>query len=160
MSAFTLRAILAAILVATITIKVRASVVPLIDVPTAASRTLSNYGFSPDSSNNNRGLMTFSNHDCRLPLKIETVSLYLGDSITAHEEPRPGYVGNFVYLDRKWSAANRFAVRKEWLKHRMLALLGLSPYVPMPVALQIVVPTDCRAADAIDWSRVWMEETE
>lgn len=159
MSALTLRAILVAILVATIAVKVRAAVIPLIDVPAATSRTLAQYGFRPDSSTDTRSLMSFSNPGCRLPLKIGTVTLYLGDGITANEGRKPDYVRRFVYIDREWPSPDRFAMRKEWLKHRISALLGFSPYVPMPVALAIAVPVDCRAADAIDWSRIWTEET-
>jgi hypothetical protein len=160
MSAFALRTLLAAILVATITVKVRAAVVPLIDVPAAISRTLAKYGFSPDSNTSTRWLMSFSHPGCRLPLEIETVTLYLGQSTTADAEPRADYIRGFVYMDRQWPTPDRFAMRKEWLKHRILALGGLSPYVPMPIALQIAAPADCPAVGAIAWSGIWADEAD
>ncbi len=158
MSAFTIRALLAAMLVATIAVKVRAAVVPVIDMPAAISRTLGKHGFSPDVDEPTRQFMSFSNSACRLPVKVQTVRLYFGGGISRDRIPEPGYVQNFVYLDREWASPARFEMREEWLKHRLLVLFGLSPYVPVPTALQIAVPVDCPAADAIDWSRVWREE--
>ncbi|MBS0235684.1 MAG: hypothetical protein JSR99_19625 [Proteobacteria bacterium] len=160
MSAFAIRVLLAAMLVATIAVKVRAAVVPVIDMPAAISRTLGKNGFSPDAGEPARQSMSFSNPTCRLPVKVQTVRLYFGDGISGNRIPEPGYVQNFVYLDREWGSPARFEMREEWLKHRLLVLFGLSPYVPTPIALQIAVPVECPAADAIDWSRVWREEAE
>lgn len=158
MSAFAIRALLVAMLVATIAVKVRAAVVPVIDMPVAIARTLEKNGFSPDAGEPARQFMSFSNPACRRPLRVQTVGLYFGDGISRDEIPAPGYVQNFVYLDREWTSPARFEMREEWLKHRLLVLFGLSRYVPVPTALQIAVPVDCRAADAIDWSRVWRQE--
>jgi hypothetical protein len=158
MSASGLRSILAAILAVTIVVKVHAAVVPQIDMPATISKILANRGFSPDSGSKAAPFLSFSVPGCRLPLRVTTISLYLGESLIFDREVRPDYIHRFIYLGREWGHPDRFAMRKEWLKYRVLALLGISPYVPMPIALRVDQPIDCQAAAAVQWPLVWTEK--
>lgn len=62
----------------------------------------------------------------------------------------------FVYMGRMWLTQDRWSMRLEWLKQRLLSLFGLAHYnMVNETVLVVAEPGGCRVADKVDWSSVW-----
>ncbi len=61
----------------------------------------------------------------------------------------------YVYIDRSWEKPERLAFFVERMKYAALATFGLTRYVPSGHMLLLGAPSQCQAADAIDWRNVW-----
>ena len=69
--------------------------------------------------------------------------------------PEPGYVRRYVYFDRIWDTPDHRAAALQRMKYAALAMFGLTEYAPSWYLLLIEAPSNCRAAQAIDWRSVW-----
>ena len=69
----------------------------------------------------------------------------------------PDHTRRLVYLGRTWLRQDRFGMRLEWLKQRLLASVGWGHYEANETVLVIAEPKECGAADKIDWSAVWKQ---
>jgi hypothetical protein len=67
----------------------------------------------------------------------------------------PGFVRQFLYLDKSWDGEHRVSTFIEWGKHALLDVFGASRYIPAKIAIVLADPPDCYPAVAIDWRRVW-----
>ena len=81
--------------------------------------------------------------------------------LTFEEEPftqlpsEENYVRRYVYIDHTWDQPQRLAVWVQRIKYAVLSTIGQTEYVPSSKLLQIELPPDCSAADAIDWRMAW-----
>ena len=99
--------------------------------------------------------LAFDDPSCTQPISVALLWVTFEQEPLVRTVRRQRDVVRYVYLDRKWSTPDRLAVFLEWKKHRVLAMLGLTPYEPSRYMLIIGAPPDCQAADTIDWEIVW-----
>jgi hypothetical protein len=83
-------------------------------------------------------------------------------AVTFEQEPimrsaagGPHLTRRYVYLERSWDSPHRLAVFFERAKFAVLAVFGLTRYVPSRQLLLVEAPPGCEAADGVDWRLVW-----
>src|SRR3954447_4670097 len=54
----------------------------------------------------------------------------------------PGFVRQFLYLDKSWGGEHRVLTFIEWAKHALLDVFGASRYVPAKMAIVLADPPD------------------
>jgi hypothetical protein len=93
--------------------------------------------------------------ECSGPIEVIPIHINLQEAPLFDVFVRAGYTRQFVYLDKTWPSADRLQMRLTWLRHKMLAMLGLGRFVTITTGLLVASPPGCQAAAAIDWSAVW-----
>jgi hypothetical protein len=99
--------------------------------------------------------ITFRAESCDKPGQIYLVHLSLQAAPMLNHVIPPDYARRFVYLGRTWFIEDRWGMRLEWLKQRVLSLFGLARYTVNDTVLVITEPGGCHIADNVDWSLVW-----
>ncbi len=120
----------------------------------AQSNGLAYRGFEDVAAAEVRAL-AFDAPGCAQPVFIAKIEDTFEQGLTLHLAGAPGNVRRYVYIDRSWSTPDRPGVFGERAKQMVLAVLGLTPYVPSRRLLLINSPPECHAAEAIDWRLVW-----
>jgi hypothetical protein len=69
--------------------------------------------------------------------------------------PEPGYSRRYVYVDQSWDGPRHLAVQLPRIKYKVLVTLGRTQYLPGREVLQLELPLNCAAIEAIDWRMVW-----
>lgn len=92
---------------------------------------------------------------CAQPVSVALLSVTFEEIplVPAAREPRDQI--RYVYINHVWNRPDRLGVFIEWKKQRLLTVLGLTRYVPSRHLLLIDTPSDCGAADEIDWQSIW-----
>lgn len=160
MKAATLRMALAVLLLATVVSKVYTPRLDDRDLDPGVFATVAHYGLTPRRGPAEAGsalfpAISFEAPGCSGAVQVVPIKLNLQEAPLLGSVGGPGYVRHFIYLGRTWHNLDRLGMRLEWLKHKSLSVLGLSPYAPTSSALMVAEPRGCHAAEAIDWSRVW-----
>lgn len=60
-----------------------------------------------------------------------------------------------VYLDRDFASQSRPAFYVQWFAASLAGAVGLSPYLPLKIALLIAEPGACVDRQTPDWSQAW-----
>ena len=165
MNSHVLRAMLAGLLIATVAAKIwgprniaeidtRAAVVALV-----TGQGWSAYDDAATSPNHLGKAINFRAPECEAQGQVFPIDLGLQLAPMLNDIIRPGYTRRFVYIGRTWLSEDRFGMRLEWLKYRVLSIFGLGRYVANETALVIAEPHDCRVADKVVWSAVWERRT-
>jgi hypothetical protein len=165
MSSHVLRALLAGLLIATVAAKIWGPRnVAEVDIRAAVVTLVTGHGWSaydeaatsPDPLGK---AINFQAPECEALGQVFPIDLGLQLAPMLDGVIRPGYTRRFVYMGRTWLTEDRFGMRLEWLKHRVLSMFGLGRYVANETALVIAEPHDCRVADKVGWSAVWERRT-
>jgi hypothetical protein len=165
MSSHVLRTILAGLLIATISAKIwRPHNITEVDTRAAVVALVTGQGWSAydeaaTSPNSLGKAINFWAPECEALGQVFAIDLGLQLAPMLDGVIRPGYTRRFVYIDRTWLTEDRFGMRLEWLKYRVLSIFGLGRYVANETALVIAEPHDCRVADKVGWSAVWERRT-
>jgi hypothetical protein len=96
---------------------------------------------------------------CDRPIEVLPIHINFQEAPVFDVVLGAGYVRLFAYLDRTWLVESPWGMRLTWLKHKLLSLIGLGRFVTITTGLLVASPPGCRAADTIDWSRVWDRST-
>jgi hypothetical protein len=99
--------------------------------------------------------LAFDAPGCTQPVFVAKVEDTFEQGLTLQLAGVPGNVRRYVYIDRSWPIPDRPGVFGERAKQMILAVLGMTRYVPSRRLLLIDSPPGCHAADAIDWRPVW-----
>jgi hypothetical protein len=165
MSSHVLRAMLAGLLIATVAAKIwgsrnstevdtRAAVIALVK-----GQGWSAYDEAATSPSALGKAINFWAPECEALGQVFAIDLGLQLAPMLDGVIRPGYTRRFVYIGRTWLTEDRFGMRLEWLKYRVLSIFGLGTYVANETALVIAEHHDCRMADKVRWSAVWERRT-
>jgi hypothetical protein len=100
-------------------------------------------------------VLTFAAPACAGPVFVDVLPVSFDQETLVRTPPPPDYVRRYVYISRIWAQPNRPAVVVERARQAVLAVLGLTRYVPSWHLLLVDAPLGCRAADAVDWRPVW-----
>ncbi len=165
MKAAALRVTFAVLLLATVVSKVYTPRLDDRDLDPGVFAAVAHYGLTPHRGPAEAGTALFPSiyfdaPGCDGAVKVVPIKLSLQEAPLLDSVGGPSYVRRFVYLGRTWDNLDRVGMRLEWLKHKSLYVLGLSPYAPTSSALVVAEPRGCHAAEAIDWSLVWRPETD
>jgi hypothetical protein len=101
------------------------------------------------------GSILFDAPGCDREVRVVPVSISLWEAPLFREAIGPGHTKHFLYLDGTWLTEDRIGIRLEWLKHRALAMFGLSRYTTSSVVVLIVEPRGCEVVKSIDWRSIW-----
>jgi hypothetical protein len=96
---------------------------------------------------------------CSGPVTVRTIDLDYWEGAWVQEVLEPDASRRFVYMDGVWPTVSRVRLRLKRLRHKLLALLGVSPYVTAVPPLLVLEPSGCHVADAIDWRMIWDRHT-
>jgi hypothetical protein len=100
-------------------------------------------------------VLTFATPACAGLVFVDVLPVTFDQETLVQTAPPPDYARRYVYIDRIWAEPNRPAVVVERARQAVLAVLGLTRYVPSWHLLLVDAPLGCLAADAIDWRPVW-----
>lgn len=158
------RALLAGLLIITVADKVWRPRATPTDMRSAVLNLVARNGWAaheaPGVSDNPLGKsITFRANACAASGQIFFVQLSLQAAPMLDHAIPSDHVRRFVYLGRTWLTQDRWGMRLEWLKQRMLSLFGLARYMVNDTVLVIAEPIGCRVADKVDWSSVWEQRT-
>jgi hypothetical protein len=164
MNARAMRLILGGLLVATVVLRISAGPTENLDIRAAIVDVLTRHGHTvrddaPDRVGEPLNSLFAAFQGCESPVQIMPVTLSVQEGAAFDATVPADYHRRFVYLGRTWPTADRLGIRLEWLREKTLSTLGLSRFVPIPTALLIAAPPDCKAADRFDWSAVWTRTT-
>lgn len=100
-------------------------------------------------------ILAFDAPGCSQPVLATWRLATFEDEATVESTPGQGYQQEFIYIDRKWSHPDPWAVSIQRIKYSVLAMFGLTQYAPAAFTLQVETPRDCPAAQNLDWRPVW-----
>jgi hypothetical protein len=162
MRAWPLHVVFAAILVSSLVAKhqtkdqiaERGSLEPaIIRVARAHGLSLRDYTTTSDTD---VSALAFIAPACERPVLVVQLSTTFDQEQVARSAREPGYMTRYVYIDRSWDKADRLAIIAERAKYAVLALVGMTQYMPSWHLLLVESPSDCEAAvGGIDWRLVW-----
>jgi hypothetical protein len=98
--------------------------------------------------------LVFEAPGCSRPVLV-VLRISFDDEPLVRPAREQGDVLRYVYLDRSWETPDRLAFFIERMKYAALATFGLTRYVPSGHLLLVDAPSQCQAANAIDWRNVW-----
>jgi predicted Rdx family selenoprotein len=101
--------------------------------------------------------ITFRDAACERSGQIFLLHLSLQAAPMLDHAIPPDHTRRFVYLGRTWLTQDRWGMRVEWLKQRLLGLFGLGHYEVNETVLVIAEPNDCHVGDKVDWGPVWKQ---
>jgi hypothetical protein len=102
--------------------------------------------------------LEFEAPGCALPIIVILLSVTFDQERVARSAREPGYSLRYVYIDRSWDKADRLAVVAERVKHAVLAVFGLTRYVPSWHLLLVESPERCQVPDDIGWRFAWSRD--
>lgn len=108
--------------------------------------------YAPVADTGRRALV-FEAPGCAKPLRVRELNIW-EDPFT-QMVPEPGYSRRYVYVDQSWDRPHHLAVRLQQIKYEVLVTLGRTQYLPGRGVLQLELPLNCPAIEAIDWRMVW-----
>jgi hypothetical protein len=155
-------AVLATILVGSLAARERADALPddVSFLESSVLRVAASHGWSLNEYRATSGTpsraLVFAAPDCTQPVQVSLRLSSTFEEQTLLEYVRePGYVRRYVYFDRIWDTPDHRAAALQRMKYAALAMFGLTEYAPSWYLLLIEAPSNCRAAQAIDWRSVW-----
>ena len=130
-----------------------------IDMRAVVSGVLARQGFeprlSPQGPGNALASVDIDIARCAGTVKIMPVELTVSEGPWLSEALDPKAAKRFVYLEGTWPDVDRIGMRLEWLRHRILAMLGMGRYITHPWALLLVGPPGCNVTEIVDWRVMW-----
>jgi hypothetical protein len=99
--------------------------------------------------------LTFDAKGCSEPIMVTLLSVLAEQAPLLETQNLQGRTLRFVFYDRHWRTPNRSSITWEGKKQKALAVFGLTRFAPSEYMLAIAAPSGCKAADAIDWQKVW-----
>jgi hypothetical protein len=98
--------------------------------------------------------LAFDAPGCSQPVLI-VLRVQFDDEALLRSAREQGGELRYVYIDHSWEKPERLAFFVERMKYAALATFGLTRYVPSGHMLLVGAPSQCQAADGIDWRNVW-----
>jgi hypothetical protein len=92
---------------------------------------------------------------CSGTVKIMPLGLTIAEEAWLSEAIDLKASKRFVYVEGQWPDVDRIGLRLEWLKHRVLAAVGMSRYETALSVLLLVGPPGCNLAEITDWRMMW-----
>jgi hypothetical protein len=102
--------------------------------------------------------LEFKAPGCARPMLVVLLSVTFDQERVARSVREPGYVLRYVYIDRSWEKADRLAVVAERAKYAILAIFGLTQYLPSWHLLLVESPEPCQVPNDIDWRIAWSRD--
>jgi hypothetical protein len=163
MNASLLRAVFVALLLATLASKAQTSPtasIGVLDIRASIIDVLAGQGLAAREDQAGQGQVfagsvLFHAPGCDREVRVVPVSISLWEGPLFDEVIGPDHAKHFRYLDGAWLTEDRIGIRLEWLKHRALAMFGLSRYIASPFVLLIAEPRGCDVVKTVDWRLVW-----
>jgi hypothetical protein len=163
MNASLLRAAFTALLLATLASKAQTSPTAptdILDIRAGITDALARQGLAAREDKASQGhvfagSILFDAPGCDRVVRVVPVSISLWEGPLLNEAIGSDDQKHFLYLDGTWLTEDRIGIRLEWLKHRSLAMLGLSRYIASPFVLLVVEPRGCDVVKTVDWRSVW-----
>jgi hypothetical protein len=97
----------------------------------------------------------FSAPGCDRLLNVKTLSISLQEVPLFEAAAGPHDARRYIYLGEIRPTAEPVSLRARWVKHQMLATLGLAPYRQLRTVLFVAEPPGCDAVKRIDWRSFW-----
>jgi hypothetical protein len=150
----------AGLLLGALAVRIQASHEPAhYDVRPAVAKLLASRGIAaqilPSADSALLRAVAFDAPQCGGRVDVFPVRLSLQEGPLFDAAVGAGRERRFAYLGRTWEAPSRLDLRLEWLKYKVLSVLGLGPYTTSTTALLIASPKDCALARSIDWAPFW-----
>jgi hypothetical protein len=161
MRAWATRVLFAGLLLGALAARIQASHEPVdYDVRPAVAGLLASGGIEARIMPSEDGALlkavSFDAPECSGRIDVFPVRLSLQEGPLFDAAVGAGRERRIAYLGRTWEAPSRLDLRLEWLKYKVLSVLGLSPYTASTTALLIASPKGCAfAGRSIDWARFW-----
>lgn len=112
-----------------------------------------------------RGRTTLANHlvdalifdakGCSEPVTVAVLSVLAEQAPLLEAQNLEGRTLRFAFYDRRWRTPSRPLIVWERKEQTVLALFGLTRFVPSEYMLAIAASSGCKAVDTIDWQNVW-----
>jgi hypothetical protein len=99
--------------------------------------------------------MSVAVQGCDWPVRVTPIRLSLEEVPLLEGSLLPGDVSHYVFVGRSWSAPTPRAIRLEWLKHKLAPLIGFPIRSRLDTVLFVAAPSNCAAAERIDWLPLW-----
>lgn len=99
--------------------------------------------------------LSFDAPTCSRPLQVVPTRYTFEARELFHLIDTPGDLRLFVYIDWISPVEDRLGMFLVHAKHQLLWILGIATFVPDQTMLLISRPTDCHAADSVEWPLVW-----
>jgi hypothetical protein len=98
--------------------------------------------------------LAFDAPGCVAPVLV-VLRVQFDSEVLLHSARERGDELHYVYIGRSWEKPDRLSFFVERMKYAALATFGLTRYVPSGYLLLVDAPSQCQAANAIDWRNVW-----
>ena len=160
MRAWAIRALFATLLLGALAARIQASHEPVeYDVRPAVADLLTSRGIAaqimPSADSALLKAVSFDAPQCGGRIDVFPVRLSLQEGPLFDAAVGAGRERRIAYLGRTWEAPSRLDLRVEWLKYKVLSVVGLSPYTASTTALLIASPKGCALTRSIDWAPFW-----
>jgi hypothetical protein len=154
-----LRAAFLMLLAAAVAGKIWLAAAPPVNMLEVVDAVLSHEGYRShlraEGPNNQPFAVVVEAPGCSGPVTVRTIDLDYWEGAWLQQVLEPNASRRFVYMDGAWPTVSRIRLRLERLRHKVLALLGMSPYATELPPLLVLEPPGCHIASTIDWRLMW-----
>jgi hypothetical protein len=153
-SRLTTRALLAALLVGTAAVKVSSAPDGNSDFRSSAAAIVGQRGLIHGNAPGELPIFVTA-PGCDRDIVVLPLTLNMQEAALLNDVTEPDYARHFFYVDRAWTSRDRFNVKADWLKRKVLSFVGLDRHVQLHQALVVAEPPNCEFARTIDWRPLW-----
>ena len=165
MRAWAAHAVFAAILIGSLVTRERAADAPAdsVSLEPAVLRVARSHDWGLGEHKTTSGMsaptLVFAAPGCSQPVFVSLRLSSFEEETIMQYAPEQGYVRRYIYFDRTWDAPDPRAAFLQRMKYAVLAVFGMTEYLPSDYLLLVEAPPHCQAAESVDWRPVWNRDT-